>query len=163
MKNMNVPGVDTSFITEFPNKIADRLFCRDPFILLAGDDYFLYRTARERGVEALVSRDLENWSDPIPVFDSVPFGMNDECNWAPEVHAYHGKYYAFATFQQPNGRRGTYSLVSDNPLGPFVPNSDGPLTPPDSGCHVPIRVYVAPPKLSTLPFLISLSGSSEKT
>jgi hypothetical protein len=50
-------------------------------------------------------------------------------NWAPESHIYNGAYYIFATFTQASGNRGTYALKSDSPLGPFVPWSDGPLTP----------------------------------
>ena len=110
---------------------------RDPFVLTEGGKYYMYGTRakdfgrRVGGFDVYVGTDLEHWSDPIPVFASAPYGMNDECNWAPEVHRYNGKCYAFATFQQPNGRRGTYSLVSESPLGPFVPNSEGPLTPPE--------------------------------
>ena len=37
----------------------------------------------------------------------------------------------FATFEQPNGNRGTYALVSDSLLGPFVPHSRRALTPED--------------------------------
>lgn len=110
---------------------------RDPFVLVKDGRYYLYGTRAKDfgrqvgGFDVYVGTDLENWSEPVPVFDSARYGMNTECNWAPEVHFYNGKYYLFATFEQPNGRRGTYSLVSERPTGPFAPNSDGPLTPPE--------------------------------
>ena len=37
----------------------------------------------------------------------------------------------FATFSQETDRIATYSLVSDSPLGPFVPNNTKALTPED--------------------------------
>ena len=40
----------------------------------------------------------------------------------------------FATFTQENGLRGTYSLCSDSLLGPFVPHSNGALTPNEWEC-----------------------------
>ncbi len=108
---------------------------RDPFVLCENGTYYMFGTRgrdfgmRTGGFDVYVGTDLENWSAPQEVFDSARYGMNDGSNWAPEVHRFGGRYYLFATFTQPNGRRGTYSLVSDSPAGPFVPNSDGPLTP----------------------------------
>ena len=40
----------------------------------------------------------------------------------------------FATFTQGNGLRGTYTLVADSPLGPFVPHSKTALTPNEWEC-----------------------------
>ncbi len=108
---------------------------RDPFVLCENGTYYMYGTRAENfgmctgGFDVYVGTDLRNWSQPQPVFDSARYGMNSGSNWAPEVHRYNGKYYMFATFTQPNGRRGTYSLVADDPCGPFVPNSHGALTP----------------------------------
>lgn len=110
---------------------------RDPFVLTENGKYHLIGTRgkdfgrQTGGFDVYVGTDLETWSDPISVFDSNEYGLNRECNWAPELHKYNGKYYIFATFEQTNGRRGTWSLVADRPEGPFVPNSDGPLTPPE--------------------------------
>lgn len=49
------------------------------------------------GVEAYKSKDLKNWEGPVRVF-TVPVDnwITGEV-WAPEVHAYKGKYYLFAT------------------------------------------------------------------
>lgn len=108
---------------------------RDPFILNENGVYYMYGTRaadfgiRTGGFDVYTSRDLENWSEPKPVFDSAKAGLNAACNWAPEVHPYNGKYYMFATFEQKNGNRGTYSLVSDRPDGEFRQLSRGALTP----------------------------------
>lgn len=108
---------------------------RDPFILKENGKYYMYGTRAEDfgiktgGFDVYTGDDLENWSEPKQVFDSARAGMNTSSNWAPEVHKYKGKYYMFATFEQPNGNRGTYSLVSDAPDGEFLPLSKCALTP----------------------------------
>lgn len=110
---------------------------RDPFILKENDRYYLYGTRSDNfgqgtgGFDVYVGDDLVNWSDPVEIFNSERFNMNKGANWAPEVHKFNGKYYLFATFEQKNGYRGTYSLVCDTPDGQFVPCSDGALTPED--------------------------------
>lgn len=110
---------------------------RDPFILCENGRYYLYGTRakdfgmKTGGFDVYVGTDLETWSEPKPVFDSGKWGMNAGSNWAPEAHAYNGRYYIFATFTQKNGIRGTYALVSDAPDGEFRPLSDKPLTPED--------------------------------
>lgn len=113
---------------------------RDPFVLVKDGRYYLYGTRghgfgmHTGGFDVYVSEDLLHFSDPIECFNSGEYGLDREVNWAPEVHEYRGKYYMLATFTQENGLRGTYSLVSDSPLGPFVPHSNGALTPTDWEC-----------------------------
>lgn len=110
---------------------------RDPFVLVKDGKYYLYGTrAKDFGIatggfDVYVGTDLENWSDPVQIFDSAKFNLNSSSNWAPEIHEYNGKYYIFATFEQENGMRGTYSLVCDTPDGEFVPCSEKALTPSD--------------------------------
>ncbi len=118
----------------------EQINIRDPFVVYEDGIYYMYGTRaknfgrRVGGVDVYLSRDLEEWSDPIECFNSVKYGMNDMVNWAPEVHTYHGKYYMFITCTRKNGRRGTYSLVSDSLLGPFVPHSADALTPEEWEC-----------------------------
>ena len=110
---------------------------RDPYVLVKDGKYYLYGTrAKDFGIstggfDVYVGTDLENWSDPIQVFDSEKFNLNKSSNWAPEIHEYKGRYYILATFEQENGMRGTYSLVCDTPDGEFVPCSQKALTPSD--------------------------------
>lgn len=113
---------------------------RDPFVVYENGKYYMYGTRaanfgiRTGGFDVYVSEDLENWSDPIPCFDSEAFGLNRGANWAPEVHRYQGAYYMFATFVKENGGRGTYALRSESLLGPFLPHSNGALTPFEWEC-----------------------------
>lgn len=113
---------------------------RDPFILSENGRYYLYGTraksfgVKVMGADVYVSDDLETWSDPIPCLDSEKHGLNRGVNWAPEVHRYNGAYYMFITFTRENGLRGTCILRSESPEGPFVPHSDGAVTPYDWEC-----------------------------
>lgn len=108
---------------------------RDPFIYCEDGKYYLYGTRAGNfgistgGFDVYTGTDLENWEGPKQIFDSAKHGINGSSNWAPEMHRYNGKYYLFATFQQENGNRGTYSMVCDTPDGEFMPLSDGALTP----------------------------------
>lgn len=118
----------------------EQINIRDPFVVYENGKYFLYGSraldfgCKTKGFDVYISKDLVDWSDPIACFNSEEYGLNTHVNWAPEVHKYNGKYYMFATFTQDNGLRGTYSLCSDSLLGPFVPHSNGALTPSDWEC-----------------------------
>lgn len=110
---------------------------RDPFVLNENGTFYMYGTrakdfgCKVGGFDVYVSDDLKNWSEPIQCFDSEKYKMNNEVNWAPEVHKYKGRYYMFATFTMNNGNRGIYILISDSPEGPFIPHSNGAVTPAD--------------------------------
>lgn len=122
------------FTSLFPLRCGD-INIRDPFVVCAHGQYYLYGTRakdfgmRSGGFDVYISSDLVHWSLPHAVFDSEAYGLNRASNWAPEVHKYNDRYYIFATFEQPNGNRGTYALVSDSLTGPFALHSDGALTP----------------------------------
>lgn len=116
---------------------------RDPFVLRQDEEgyYYLYGTTdpdpwKSKGVgfDVYRSRDLNVWEGPFPAFRPEPDFWAERNFWAPEVHAYKGKYYMFATFIADGVRRGTQILAADHPLGPFVPHSEGPVTPSDWEC-----------------------------
>lgn len=113
---------------------------RDPYVVYENGKYYLIGTrgknfgCRTAGFDVYVSDDLDEWEDPIECFNSEKFGMNRGVNWAPEIHKYNDKYYIFATFTKENGLKGTYSLSSDTITGPFLPHSNGALTPNEWEC-----------------------------
>ena len=115
---------------------TNEIHIRDPFIVVKDGKYYMFGTRGNNfgqitsGFDVYVGDDLENWS-PINIFDSEKFGLNKGANWAPEVHEYNGKFYMLATFEQENGMRGTYSLVSDAPDKEFTLCSEKALTPHD--------------------------------
>ncbi|WP_277678107.1 glycoside hydrolase family 43 protein [Gracilibacillus dipsosauri] len=113
---------------------------RDPFIFVDRDSekYYLYGSTDPNiwgegiGFDVYVGKDLESWDGPYSVFRPDQNFFANENFWAPEVHAYNGKYYLFATFlRKDNQKRGTAILCSDSLMGPFLPHSDGPVTPAD--------------------------------
>lgn len=116
---------------------------RDPFVLPVPREraYYLYGSTDKdiwrgpgTGFDCYRSEDLVTWQGPAAAF-RPPAGFWAETNfWAPEVHAYRGRYYMLATFAAEGVRRGTQVLVSDGPAGPFAPHSDGPVTPTDWEC-----------------------------
>ena len=121
-------------------KTAD-IHVRDPFVLPHQGKYYLYGTRgahtwdREHsGFDVYVGTDLENWEAPRSVFEYFD-GFYGQYNfWAPEVHIRQGRFYLFASFKSDTMRRGTAILSADSPTGPFVPLSEGPVTPKDWEC-----------------------------
>lgn len=117
-------------------KCAD-INLRDPYVLVHGGKFYMYGSRAKNfakkvgGFDVYVSDDLLEWSEPVECFDSVAYGLNRDANWAPEVHEYRGSFYMLATFTNENDRRGTFILKADDPMGPFVPHSEGAVTPLD--------------------------------
>ncbi len=113
---------------------------RDPFVLLDGGTYWLYGTrgatcwGPATGFDVYASDDLKNWQGPHVCFENDGTFWADRNYWAPEVHRWQGAYYMFASFKSDLRRRGTAILKASSPLGPFVPWSDGPVTPAEWEC-----------------------------
>ena len=111
---------------------------RDPFILPlpAAGRYVLFGTTNKNawngpghGFDCYTSGDLETWEGPLPAFRPPPGFWSNTQYWAPECHAWRGRYFLFASFSRDERGRGTQILVADRPEGPYRPHSDGPVTP----------------------------------
>lgn len=113
---------------------------RDPFIVVEGGRYYMYGTrgptcwGAADGFDVYVGTDLENWSEPRACFTNDGSFWADMNYWAPEVHRWNGAFYMFASFKREGVRRGTAILRAETPAGPFVPWSDGPVTPREWEC-----------------------------
>lgn len=114
--------------------------------------YYLVHSTGRRGpsgrpaVMQYTSKDLLTWSGPRVIFE-IPEGFWAKKGiWAPELHAYRGKYYLFLTFDTdsplceqwrdwlPRVKRGSQVLVADSPAGPFRAFGEKPnqsTLPPD--------------------------------
>lgn len=122
----------------------NEIHVRDPYILLEGGKYYLYGTRFNGekgtypqvsdGTDVYVSDDLENFSDPIPVFRRDESFWGTHHFWAPEVHKYNGKFYMFVTVASSTRNRGVQILICDKPDGHFIPCADDAVTPKEWEC-----------------------------
>ena len=118
----------------------ENIHIRDPFVLVHEGKYYLYGTRGETcwgkasGFDVYVSEDMENWSEGTACFENDGSFWADRHYWAPEVHLWQGRFYLFASFKSETVRRGTAILCADSPLGPFVPHSQGCVTPAEWEC-----------------------------
>ncbi|MFI6851177.1 glycoside hydrolase family 43 protein [Streptomyces sp. NPDC050416] len=111
------------------------------------------------------SRDLRDWTRPAVVF--LTAGQEGiwatDGAWAPEVHAWDGRYYLFTTlhdenrplpvppsnqwgvpFATPTHVRGTITAVSDSLLGPFTVLDPARPVPPEHLMTLDGTLYVDP-------------------
>ena len=113
---------------------------RDPFVLFDRDTYYLYGTrgptcwGKADGFDVYTSKDLKAWEGPIVCFHNDGSFWADRNYWAPEVYAWRGAYYMFASFKAEGVQRGTAILKAESPVGPFHPHSDGTVTPKVWAC-----------------------------
>ena len=114
---------------------------RDPFIVPdpATGRYLLFGTSgfgevAHGGFVARTSRDLVNWSEASPALAPADGPAGATYFWAPEVHAYRGRWYLIGSFMHGTvvtrpEQRYSRIYVADRPEGPFRPLTDGPITP----------------------------------
>jgi len=96
--------------------------------------YYMVGPGRGAAVVEYTSKDLVNWNGPKEIYRAPADVWGDtrvNAVWAPEMHAYKGKYYLFLTFStnkmlaeqwlnwRPRVVRGSTILVGDSPSGPF--------------------------------------------
>ena len=126
-------------------RLRDSCIWADP----ATKTYYLVTASNRRGpnhrpaVVAYTSKDLERWDGPRVIFEIPENFWTTRGIWAPELHAYRGKFYLFLTFDSneplpeqwrdwlPRVRRGSQVLVGDSPLGPFTPFANHSTLPVD--------------------------------
>jgi beta-xylosidase len=120
---------------------------RDPFVLVEGNDYYLYESKPWSGGDGVFvrqSKDLVNWTKKTYAM-KLPSSVKVTAVWAPEVHKYDGKYWMFVTITEKHSvrhvrpmfksrkkrlqPRGTWVFKSDSPIGPFEPVKMSPLPP----------------------------------
>lgn len=115
---------------------------RDPYIVPIKETgkYYLFGTTDTdpwnagEGFLVYESEDLEHWSEPKWAFLPPEGFWANQNFWAPEVHHFNEYWYIFASFKAEGVCRGTQILRSESVTGPYVPISDGPVTPRDWEC-----------------------------
>lgn len=135
LSNQNVPSGQKK-MPKATVPFAGRIPCRDPFILLAGDTYYLYKRGKtpEGGycVSCQRSADLLTWTEEEPVYiPPADFHGVSDLFWAPECHYYKGKYYLFTSVFSSRYQHRCISVYrAEDPMGPFEDIADGCVTNP---------------------------------
>lgn len=116
---------------------------RDPYVYADQHEktYYMFGTTDKncwrgpgQGFDCYRSNDLREWDGPIPAFRPSNDFWGKENFWAPEVHKFNDHYYMFATFIAKERYRGTQILAAQDVVGPYMPLTDGPVTPTDWQC-----------------------------
>lgn len=117
---------------------------RDPFILPEPDEqaYYLFGTTDTNpwhdgigeGFNCYRSTDLQHWEGPFSAFRPSDDFWAERNFWAPEVHKVRERYYMLASFKAEGQFRGTQILAADNPMGPYEPLTNRPVTPAHWEC-----------------------------
>lgn len=102
----------------------------DPFGLVVGDAVYVYTTnTSAHTMPVLRSTDLVDWELVGDAMPAIGPWVRPGRHWAPEIlslaHDRHLAYYTAAN--AATGRQAVGVAVADNPVGPFVDRSDGPL------------------------------------
>ena len=112
---------------------TEEIRIRDPYVVVYQNAYYMYR-ASGKSILVHKSTDLKNWEEPVTVYTLSENSWAYLDLWAPEVHAYKGKFYLFLSLLGKNELRGTEISVCDTPDGTFLPISNKPATPSDRSC-----------------------------
>lgn len=120
----------------------DEIRIRDPFILPYEGKYYLFGTTNRagsltrpgEGFDVWISEDMNEFAGPFSAFDAPTGFWGCREFWAPEVHAWNGAFYMFATFHPDGKNRCTAILRAERPEGPYQPWSDGGVTPDEWMC-----------------------------
>jgi arabinan endo-1,5-alpha-L-arabinosidase len=151
---VNAPGAPTNVLSSGSASPAVRLSevrLRDCCVWADTNAhlYYLVSSTGRRGpngrpaVIEYTSKNLETWEGPRVIFEIPADFWAQRGIWAPELHAYRGKFYLFLTFDTddpfpeqwrnwlPRVKRGSQVLVADSPLGPFKPFANHATLPAD--------------------------------
>lgn len=116
----------------------EEIIIRDPFVITYDGKYLMTGTTQpyggKQGIYGYISDDLENFSDPVLLFDPPEDFWGDRDFWAPEIHRYKDRYYMFVSFRSLYRRRATQILAADRPTGPYIPISQEAHTPQEWHC-----------------------------
>jgi beta-xylosidase len=107
----------------YTNPIGGSITMGDPFILVHDRGFFLYgTTAVNEGFKCWSSTNLVDWTSHGFAYHKTNNSWGGKTFWAPEVVAYHGRFYMVFSCQPATNI--TFSAriglaISDRPEGPF--------------------------------------------
>ncbi len=114
----------------FTNPVLERYFA-DPFVLKVDDTYYAYATGNlTYNLQVATSEDLVEWSAPKEALRDLPQWQptSKGLTWAPEVIETSAGFVMHYTARDVQaGKQCLAVAVAEEPEGPFVDDSDGPL------------------------------------
>lgn len=118
-------------VSTFRNPVIDADFA-DPHIVRAGSWYYAFATGviGETNIQVARSRDLVRWDVLGEALPERPGwqGLQMGLTWAPEVVPIGGRWVMHYTARDADrGLQCLTTAVADDPRGPYVDDSDGPL------------------------------------
>lgn len=128
-----------SIIAKADYPIFWQRYTADPSALVYDGRYYLFCSHdtydKEKGygyfmndVTCISTTDMKNWTDHGEVFSYRQSAWGATETWAPQVTEKNGKFYLY--YGDADRRIGV--AVADNPLGPYVDESDEPLVSHDT-------------------------------
>ena len=109
---------------------------RDPFIITYDGQYYMYGTEGEIAFSNEMSRflvyvsdDLNYWEGPYVIFENDGSFWANQKYWAPAMFVRDGVFYFYGAMGgEGRSNNGIQLFTADNPLGPFAPASEFPMT-----------------------------------
>jgi beta-xylosidase len=132
-------------LRQFVHGGSPAVFCDDfpdPFVLRVGTSYYAYSTNTSGfNVPVLSTHGLFSTGGRRDALPQLPAWSEPGWVWAPAVVA-HGSGYLlyYSTRDRSSGQECLSVAASDNPTGPFVDGSPGPLVCPPTGAYDPSPV-----------------------
>ena len=101
----------------------------DPDVIRVGDVYYGYATNSAAGnIQMIQSTDLVHWSVDGDALSHLPLWAHAGDTWAPGVFELNGTFVLYyAVVDGSTGKECISVAVANDPRGPFVDNSTGPL------------------------------------
>ncbi len=111
---------DSILAQKYTNPITPPLSIADPFVLEAGNNYYLYGTSAGDGFKVWKSDDLVDWDSLGYAYRRSEDSWGQGSFWAPEVIRYKEAYYMIYSAKGPEDIGLRLCLaVAEQPEGPF--------------------------------------------
>ena len=109
---------------------------RDPFIITYEGKYYMYGTEGENAFSGhqnrflvYVGEDLQTWEGPYTIYENDGSFWADKQYWAPAMFVRDGVFYFYGAMGgSSRDTKGIFLFMAEDPLGPFAPVSDEPIT-----------------------------------
>jgi len=94
----------------------------DPVMIKQDSMYYLFCTGR--GISVWSSKDMTNWAQEKPVFDTLPWAVKTIRGfrnhiWAPDISFHNGLFYLYYSVGEGDKNHQLRVATSESPQGPY--------------------------------------------